>query len=150
MWKRLHVRYPFLLYFNEVWIFSTGFRRSHRNQVLSKSVQSRNVMEPARQQMVIWRRVAWWFNKATLAQTQRQRPYTHPHPRYLSLSLSLTHSQRNMQEVCFSTATRVSWTRLIVTLYVHCVCCSFVTAVPVGFTTMVPSITSCKVHMLCV
>ena len=60
-----------------------------------------NLVQPGRRQMTIWRmRFACWIPKATH-----------------------THTQKIRKSYGFSTATMVSRTRPIVTLYVHCISC---------------------------
>ena len=67
-------------------------------------------MESVRPQITVRRmRFAYWINKAT-------------HNLSLSLSLSLSLTHRMCNTYCFSTETIVSWRRLIVTLYLHCLC----------------------------
>jgi hypothetical protein len=75
-------------------------------------IMLKNIVEPGMLQMAIWGRVACRISKATRAQghaSARAPTYTD------------THTHRNT--CCFSTATMVSWTRLIVTLYVQCLSC---------------------------
>ena len=92
---------------------------------------SKNVAEPERPQMSMWRCVACWISKRTHAQTYACAR---------SITFICTHTHEPTQagahsrtETCntsfFSTATMVSWTRLIVTLDVHCwICLRFFSA----------------------
>ena len=96
---------------------------------------SKNVVEPQRPQLAIWRCVACWVSKATRAQTQAsssaRTSQTHasttpPPPHRHTHTNALTHSQTHTEickTYCFSTATMVSWTRRHVSLYVHCLSC---------------------------
>jgi hypothetical protein len=81
-------------------------------------IMSKNVVEPERPQMAIWRGVACWVRKATRAQAHARTtpPYTHPsiHPHPLP-----THTNIKICNTCFST-TVVSRTRLSVMSYVYC------------------------------
>ena len=83
------------------------------NRVVYETV-SKNVLEPDRSQMEIWLRVECWISKATCA-----RPCTLPRPRARTHSYIHTHTEI-CNTYCYSTATMVSWTRLIVALHVHC------------------------------
>jgi hypothetical protein len=86
----------------------TFFRKSCR---LLDNVE--NMVEPERAQMTVWRHVACWIIKDTPA---RARTHTN--------TLSHIHTYTTMcNTYCFSTATMVSWTRLVLTLYVHCLSC---------------------------
>jgi hypothetical protein len=90
---------------------------------------SKNVVEPERPRMTIWRRVACWISKATRAQAHDRAPPTHtrmyppspPRGRRPPPPPPPTHTQKYF----FPTATTVSWTRLNVTLYVHCLSCLY-------------------------
>jgi hypothetical protein len=63
----------------------------------------KNLVQPGMRQMTIWRmRITCWVPGAT---------HTHTH----------THTLRIHKSYCFSTATMVSRTHPIVTLYVHCI-----------------------------
>jgi hypothetical protein len=69
------------------------------------------------QQMTVWRmRIACWIKKAT--QTN-----THTISLSPSLSLYIYISLRTCNKYCLSTATMVAWTRLNVSLSVHCLSC---------------------------
>ena len=70
-------------------------------------IMSKNVLEPNRPQMAIWRRVACWINKATRAQAHASaRAHTHT---------------QICKTYCFSTATVVSRTRSVLR-YTYIVC----------------------------
>jgi hypothetical protein len=73
----------------------------------------KNLEEPERPQTTIWRRVACWISKHITAQ---------PHTR--DRAPTITHTYEKFNTYCFTTTTMVSWTRLIVTLYTHCLSCS--------------------------
>jgi hypothetical protein len=76
---------------------------------------SKTVAEPERPQTIRRMRITCWISKATKAQKHvRARAPTPTH-------------RPICNNYCFSTATIVSWTRLKVTLYVHCLSCSNLT-----------------------
>ena len=81
-------------------------------------IMSKHYAEPEKQQ-AMWRmRAAYWINKAT-----REKAHVHA----LATTYIHTHTHTEVcNTYCFSTATMVSWRRLIVTLCVHCLSC-FVT-----------------------
>ena len=96
---------------------------------------SKNKVEPERTQ-TIWRlRVSCWISKATRAQacaralaptTTYPPKRTHAHKLMPSPAHACTHTHTHTEicnAYCFSTATVVSWTCLIVTLSVHCLSC---------------------------
>jgi hypothetical protein len=71
-------------------------RKSFRDEIMSKNMVQR------KRTQTIWRlRIAYWIRKPTRARTHTEICNTY----------------------CFSTATVLSWTRLNVTLYVHCLYC---------------------------
>jgi hypothetical protein len=100
-------------------------------------IMSKNMVEPERPQMTIWRRVAYWISKATRTQTrvsvcaltpthERTNIHWHPHALSFSFSLSRAHARTHSHtrtEICnsyyFSTETVVSEMRL----YMHCLSC---------------------------
>ena len=87
---------------------------------------SKNVVEPERPQMAIWRHVAWWISRATLAQAHARAPtITHALVHALTQARARTHTHtfKICNTYCFSTANMVSRTLLTVTLYVHCLSC---------------------------
>ena len=97
----------------------TFFRKSHR---LRDNVEKCRGDRGATNDVTIRRiRVACWFSKAACT-------YAHAHvhvlgyPRAHTLKQAYTH-RRICNTSCFSAATIVSWTRLSVTLYVHCLSC---------------------------
>jgi hypothetical protein len=75
-------------------------------------IMSKNMMEPERTQTIWRQRMPYGISKFT-----RGRARAGAHAR----THTLTHNTD-----CFSKATVVSWTRLSVTLYVHCLSCFFV------------------------
>jgi hypothetical protein len=89
-------------------------------------IMSQNIVDTEGPQITIWRiRVACWISKATCT-------YAHAHSHATGYPHARTHARPPAQACthrpicntyCFSTATIVSWTRLIVTLYVHCLSC---------------------------
>ena len=76
---------------------------------------SKNVMEPDKPQMVIWWRVSCWISKATRVQA-------HASSRAPTGTRARTHT-----EICNTyhsfTAVVVSWTNLIITVYIQCRSC---------------------------
>ena len=100
---------------------------------------SKNLLETESQLITIWWRVACWISKAKRVQKHSSAPapthaHTHPPPTHTHICTllhthALTHVSKNTHKyaifIVFSTATMVSWTRLIVTLYVHCLSCYF-------------------------
>ena len=100
----------------------TFFRKSHRLwDNVEKCVGDRG----ATSDVTIWRiRVACWINKAICT-------YAHAHAHAPEYPHTRTHTQACTHTpicntYCFSTATMVTRTRLIVTLYVHCLyCCKY-------------------------
>jgi hypothetical protein len=97
------------------------FRKSHR---LWNNVEKYSGDRGATNDLTIWRiRVACWISKATCT-------YAHAHAHAPGYSHARTHAQACAHRpicntYCVSTATMVSWTRLIVTSYVHCLSCFF-------------------------
>ena len=89
---------------------------------------TKNVVEPERPQ-IIWRmRDACWITKVTQPQPHARTcaptptTLTSMHTHVLARELTHTSTHREIRNTyCFSTATMVSWTRVTVTLYVHCV-----------------------------
>ena len=79
-------------------------------------IMSKNMVEPERPQMAIWRRVACWIIKATRAQAHASaRAPTPIHT--LAQARMHAHTQKYVR-YCFSTAKMISRTRLSVTLCV--------------------------------
>jgi hypothetical protein len=81
---------------------------------------SKNLVETrgATNDVKIWRiRVACWISKAICT-------YAHAHAHAPGHALTHTHTQI-CSTYCVSTATLVSGTRISVTVYVHCVSCSY-------------------------
>ena len=78
----------------------------------------KNMVEPDRLQ-TIWRLgVVLWVTKATCAQAHARSRATTPPPLHTHTH---THTHRPIcNTYCFSTTTTVMWTRLKITLYVHC------------------------------
>ena len=72
--------------------------------------------------VTIWRiHVACWITKTTCT-------YSHAHAHAPGNAHTCTHASTCIPVINayrFSTATMVSWTRLIVTLYLHCLSCSY-------------------------
>jgi hypothetical protein len=69
-------------------------------------------------------RVASWISKATSAQAHARALCTHSHARTSIRTPTRAHMHTEIcNTYCFSTATMVSWMRLGVTLYVHCLSC---------------------------
>jgi hypothetical protein len=96
----------------------TFFRKSHR---LWDNVEKYSEDPGVTNDVTIWRiRVACWISKAicTYAHAHAHAP-EYPHAR--KHAQACTH-RPTFNTYCFSTATIVSWTRLNVTLYVHCLC----------------------------
>ena len=87
-------------------------------------IMSKSVVEHEGPQMAMWLRAACLISKATRAHAH---PSTHAPPHAgayvhaLTRARTDTHSQTEIcNTYCFSTATMVSWTLPIVTLYVNC------------------------------
>ena len=79
-------------------------------------IMSKNMMEPERLQMTIWRRVVCWISKATCVHPQphshtEARTHTHIHARARADIFNT---------YCFSTTGMPSWTRPSMTLYRDC------------------------------
>ena len=73
---------------------------------------SKHLVEPERPQIIWHMRVSCWILKATRVQA---------HSRSSSPTPTHTHTHTKIcNTYCFSTATVVYWTRLNLTLYVHC------------------------------
>ena len=78
---------------------------------------SKSMVEPSRPQITCHVRVACWLIKATRAQAHVCSRASSPTHTYI------THAHKHTEICniyCFSTKRVVSWTRLSVTLYVHC------------------------------
>ena len=85
---------------------------------------SKNVVEPERPQMTIWRMsAACCIIKATRAQARARA--LHLHARTRMLSLTHTHRHTHTHTHCFSSPKVFSWTCLSVTLHVHWSSCLF-------------------------
>jgi hypothetical protein len=76
---------------------------------------SKNLVEPERLQMTIWRPFGYSISKVTRAQ-RRPRAYTYTHARMHAHTAACN-------ACCFFTTPVFSWTSLIVRLYVHCLSC---------------------------
>ena len=87
-------------------------------------IMSKDLMEPERPQMTIWRRVACWISKTTRTEAQARAvlPHTYTYACTRTHSRSHTHTQI-CNTHCLSTATMVSWTSPSVALYVHWLSC---------------------------
>ena len=94
-------------------MFSTFFSE---NRAIYE-ITSKNVVEPERLQVALWRRVVCWTSKATRASARALTPTHSPTRAYMHIEICNTY--------CFLTATLVSWMRLRVTVYVHCLSCKF-------------------------
>ena len=102
---------------NTHFIFSNVFRKWHR---LWDNVEKYSVDRGARNDVTTWRiRVACWISKSirTYSHARVHAP-VYPHAR----TRKHAHTDQYVTH-CLSTATMVSWTRLIVTLYVHWLYC---------------------------
>ena len=89
----------------------------------------KDMVEPEMPQMTIWcMRVASWISKDTRAKIHfyAVQPHQHPTTHVLAHTQTRIHTHSHT-EVCniylFSTATVVTQTRLIVTLYARCLSC---------------------------
>jgi hypothetical protein len=94
------------------------------NHAVCEIIQ-KNVVRPERPQ-IVWRRVACRLNKCTRMQEHARArapvsTHTHTHSSARTHSPTRAHVHtRICNTYCFSAATMVSRTRLIVTLYVYC------------------------------
>ena len=85
-------------------------------------IMSKNVVEPERPQII--RRMPccmldeYGYTRASTSPRQRTHTHARTHPR----ARARAHTQI-CNTYCFSTATMVSWTRLSVTVYAHCLSC---------------------------
>ena len=85
----------------------------------------KNMVEPERPQIAIWWRVACWISKATRskAHSRASPPTSTSTPAH---AYSHAHTPTEISRVniyYFSTATMALWTRLNITLFVHCLSC---------------------------
>jgi hypothetical protein len=96
-----------------------------KTHILWKSCRLRdnvkNIVERERSPMAIWRHVSYWINKTTRAQAHAS---SHALPSEHVSTYTCTHRETH-NTYCFSTVTMVSWRRLSVTIYVHCLSCFF-------------------------
>jgi hypothetical protein len=93
------------------------FRKSCR---LWDNVEKFGAIRDAKNDTMWHIRVSWWISKAIHA---HEHKHAHaPEPSRASTSARV-HTQTNMIYSLFSTPTIVSWTRLSVTLGVHCLSC---------------------------
>ena len=104
----------------------TFSRKLHR---LWGNVEKHSGKKWATNDVKIWRiRVACWISKATctFAHAHAHQPgYPHAHTH----AYACTH-RPICDTYCFSTATMVSWTRLNVTLWIHCLSCFIYNMLP--------------------
>ena len=85
----------------------------------ANEIMSKNMVEPEKPYMTIWRRVACWISKATRVQAHART--SAPTPTH---ALTQARTQTEIcNTYCFSMATLISLTRVNVTLYVHCLDC---------------------------
>jgi hypothetical protein len=104
-------------------LYSITFsRKSHR---LSDNVGKYSEDRGATNDVTIWRiRVACSISKAICT-------YPHAHAQVLTCTHAQACTHRPIRNTYrFSTATVISWTRLIATLYVHCLSCYILITIP--------------------